>query len=172
MDVLFNTTGTVIVTSTGSLLSKVISNSSLANLTSNNSTSIDGSVNLSTTWNTSRDLAFNSTNNIDWTAMYTFKECSTSITFPNMKQTCEKARKPVTCTTKTNIYSKTFLMLDLLLILAIGVYNIEVFVGAGHLGDLICNRPYSNENALSARTERIGYRALLSTHYGTAAYWL
>ena len=121
MDVLFNTTGTVIVNSTGSLLSKVISNSSLAYLTSNDSTSTDGSVHLSTTWNTSRDLAFNSTNNIEWTAMYTFKECSTNVHRQSVKQNCEKARKPVTCTTKINIYSKKFLMLDLLLILAIGV---------------------------------------------------
>ena len=121
VDVLFNTTGTVIVNSTGSLLSKVIANSSLANLTSNNSTSTDGLVNLSTTWNTSRDLAFNSTNYIEWTAMYTFKKCSTSIHYPNFNQNCEKARKPVTCTTKINIYGKNFLMLDILLILAIGV---------------------------------------------------
>ena len=45
-----------------------------------------------------------------------------------------------------------------------------MFVGADRLGAMICNRPYSNENALSARTERVDYRAFLSTHYGTAAY--
>ena len=106
VDVLFNATGTIIVNSTGSLLPKIISSSSLAYLTSNISTSANGSFNLSTIWNTSRDLAFNSTSNIEWTAMYTFKECSASVHRPNTKQNCENARKPVTCTTKINIYSK------------------------------------------------------------------
>ena len=89
-----------------------------------------------------------------------------------MKQNCEKARKPVTCTTKINIYSKNFLMLDLFTNPSNRSFNFEVFAGADRLGDLICNRPYSNENALSARTERVDYRAFLSTLYGTAAYWL
>ena len=108
VDVLFNTTGTVVINSTGSLLPKIISISSLAYLTSNNSTSANGSYNVSTMWKTSRDLTFNSTNNIEWTAMYTFKECSASVNYPSVKKNCEKARKPVTCTTKINIYSKNF----------------------------------------------------------------
>ena len=53
--------------------------------------------------------------------MYTFKDCSASTHHPIIKQNCEKARKPVTYTTKIIVYSKNFLMLDLLLILAIGV---------------------------------------------------
>ena len=115
VDVLFNTTATIFVNSTGSLLPKVISSSNLAYLTSNIPTSANGLFNLSTIWNTSRDLAFNSTNNIKWTAMYTFKECSASVHRPNAKQNCEFVRKPVTCTTKIAVYSKIFFVSGLLL---------------------------------------------------------
>ena len=102
--------------------------------------------------------------------MYTFKECSTSLHYPSVMQNCEKAREPVTCTTKINIYSKNFFNVRHITNPSNRSYNFEVFVGADRLGDLICNRTYSNENAFSARTERVDYRAFLSTHYGTAAY--
>ena len=73
--------------------------------------------------------------------MYTFKECSTSKFHSSVKENCEKARKPRTCTTKINIYSKNFFNIRPITNPSNRSYNFEVFVGADRLGDLICNRP-------------------------------